>query len=292
MALDALTFARRGRGAAVEQLALQLEPSRLFVDRFFRGLESLGHVEVSRDPRTFAITDWDIVPLTLTELADGRYVLVGQRCNRILSALNKMGVVVQRTEQAAAPDRMVLEEVTSSDALNMASHLTKETGFLAEVGRTPWMSMVSVLPSITSFIQSLPRQPLRSFRVAKRWNVGIAQWEPVGDASIPGGYQLYGEGVYYCLRDATDIDNGTMRRGDARVVKHAGAATRGETLVGYEAKSRMMYAPLGAELPLLYGKVATLASGLLPRDDLDSRTVHYTGVPAPLAGRLMNVLSS
>src|SRR5205807_1096421 len=62
VALDALTHLRRGSAAAFEQLALQVEPSRLFVDVFARNLEALGHIEVGRDPHSLALTEWEVVP--------------------------------------------------------------------------------------------------------------------------------------------------------------------------------------------------------------------------------------
>ena len=94
------------------------------------------------------------------------------------------------------------------------------------------------------------------------------------------------------MRDPADIDRGSMRPGDARLVKYWDALENSSSLVGYDPPSATLYAPLGAELPLLYSRAAVLASGLLPSVDERQRVVRYSSVEPQVAGRLIELLSN
>jgi hypothetical protein len=149
-----------------------------------------------------------------------------------------------------------------------------------------------VLPNLSSVISQLPRQPLTAARLIRRWDVDVARWLSVSDASVPGAYQLVGSTTVYCLRDHGDVMRGTMRRADPRFVKHAASLEAERHLLGYDSSTQMLYFPLGAELPGLYHRAAVLASGLLPVEDEVHRVVAYRDVPIRLAEKLSASLRS
>ena len=78
--------------------------------------------------------------------------------------------------------------------------------------------------------------------------------------------------------------------GDARLVKYASAADSGLPLVGYDADQRVLYAPLGADLPGLYGRAAVLCSGRAPHENLEERLLEYHNVPPRFATRIFQLL--
>jgi hypothetical protein len=84
----------------------------------------------------------------------------------------------------------------------------------------------------------------------------------------------------------------TALLGDARVVKFAAALDSGQSLVGYDKSAQALYVPLGADLPGLYGRAATLASGYPPTENASEHVLQYRDVPPALAGQLAGLLMS
>ena len=295
-ALDALGYARMGTASSFEQVSLQVDPSQLFVDRFLRALEALGHIEVARDPWTLAPLEWEIVPPALVELVSGSFCAAGHRGLRLERALEATvthaGGHLERTPMAAAPTLLRVMGVSRESAIGIAAELSESTGFTIQVIPEASLRLASVLPAFSGLIGQLSRQPMIGYRSAKRWDADVARWYPVEDASVPGAYQLTSGATVYCLREPTDIDEGTMRRADARVVKHAEALRLGRPLLGYHSTTKMLYVPRAADLPLLYERAAVLASGSMPSPIERQRLLCYREIPVDLAKHLAALLSS
>jgi hypothetical protein len=79
--------------------------------------------------------------------------------------------------------------------------------------------------------------------------------------------------------------------GDVRLVKYFAAIASEKPLVGYDPEAEVLYTPLGAELPGLYGRSACLASGKPPRSNASDNLFEYHGVTPELATLLMTKLS-
>ncbi len=92
----------------------------------------------------------------------------------------------------------------------------------------------------------------------------------------------------YFLRTAIDIINGQVRRGDSRVVKHL--ANVGRPIIGYDAESRRLFVPLGADLPGLYGRALTLQSGRPPSKVQGKALLAYPSVDEDVASALVSLL--
>jgi hypothetical protein len=80
--------------------------------------------------------------------------------------------------------------------------------------------------------------------------------------------------------------------GDARIVKYLAALDARSGLVGYDAEEQVLYVPLGADLPGLYGRAAVLASGRPPLENPDEGILQYGNVPPAMAGHLAHLLMS
>ena len=107
----------------------------------------------------------------------------------------------------------------------------------------------------------LPATSLIGARNIERWDPLTTRFEPSRDSGVPGAYRLKGFTRSYIYRRPDDI--GAMRAivGDAGLVKYAAALDTGLSLVGYDSDAEVLYVPLGADLPGLYGRAAVLASG-------------------------------
>lgn len=296
VALDALCLDQSGGRHALEQLALQIEPSQLFVDRFLRGLESLGHIEVRRDARTLVASTWEVTPTVLAQTKPNAYVLTGFRNQRVLRLLERaakdLGVEFSRRAQPYAPDRVRLSDCDVRTVMSIAKRVEMEADVRVSVVSGTAERLGRLLPPLSSIWEVLPRSPMIGYRSANRWDHQLARWTSVDDASVPGAFQLFGAVTTYCLRNTEDVRDGMMRRGDARIVKHLSSSLAGFPLLGYDAETENLYAPLGAELPGLYSRVATLASGLLPLDDTEQHLVSYRAVPSHIAAQLITLVSS
>lgn len=291
LAFDSLCYATAGNLAAFEQVALQVEPSHLFVDRFMRNLESLGHLEVVRDPRSWTAQEWEVTAPTLAQLSDGTFALTGWRSVGMLKSFETIalrnGLEISRAAQVGAPDLIKLH-ATALEAQTISIQLTQAIDREVFLQKEASHFISGLLPCLSDVMSTLTKQPMPGYRTAKRWSGDQARWISARDAYIPGTYQLTGATMLYCIRDEDDISTGTMRRADARVVKHAAGISLREPLVGYDSVREMMFAPLGADLPSLYERAAVLATGKLPSYTQDS--VCYAGVPLDLASRLRTLL--
>jgi hypothetical protein len=296
VALDALCLDRIGNVRALEQVAIQIEPSQLFVDRYFRGLESLGHLEVRREARGLWPTQWEIATTALVQVKAEVFDLVGFRSQSFMALIEQValefGVRIERRSQEGASDRIRFRGCGVELADSIARRTFDETGVLPIVNPDAPLLIARSLPPLSLLTAALPRMEMIGYRSVNRWEEEIATWVAVDDASGPGAYQLFSSRSVYCLRDARDVQNGTMRQADVRLVKHIASSEVGFPLLGYEEETETLYAPLGAGLPGLYSRAAVLASGLLPSDDTEQRCVAYPSVSADLAALLIDLMSS
>jgi hypothetical protein len=293
LGFDALCHLGRGPSSALERIAIQIEPTGLFGDVFARRLEALGHLEIERDPNSLAAISWEIVDPLLIGIGGGRTVVTGFRSARMMAAVHAVAVSVAAEividdvdavprVRISAPDDHALGVIL--DAISTATN--RPATFVADGAGT----LAAALPPLSEAIAALPATGTTSARTVERWNCGTARFEPAGDTSAPGAYRLSGFGRAYVYRRPADLGSMTALLGDARVVKFAAALEARATLIGYDQSARVLYTPLGAELPGLYGRAAVLASGRPPFENLHERLLEYHAVSPQLAGMLQERL--
>lgn len=292
--LDALSHDRRGSASGLERLAVQVDASPILVDRLQRGLTCLGHLELHHDPHTRVAIGWEMSPATLAQVSCDSFVLTGVRSRRLLAALDSAatahGAVVERLSQKAAPARILVSGINTDTAPRLAEEVCAAVGTALHLLEQAPYQLAAALRPLSELLAELPTQSMICFRRCQRWDSDLARWAPATDASTPGMYQLIGATTMYCMRDETDLANGTMRRGDARIVKHAAAKAAGAPLPGYDPSTATLYLPLGADLPESYARVAVSCSGLLPEEDTAQRISCYREVPPDIADNLANLL--
>ena len=93
------------------------------------------------------------------------------------------------------------------------------------------------------------------------------------------------------FRTAKDIDCGEAALGTVQLTKHIAARQLGRPLLAYLESQRALAVPLGADLPVLYGRAAVLCSGRLPTPLRQKRLLVYHDVPQSIADRMTQLLT-
>ena len=293
---DALCHVQQGNYSAFKRVALQVEPSEIFVDAFIRNLENLGHIEVSRDDVTLEPVSWRVNYPTLTQLSSGKFVLTGFRNQSMMSAIDKWsnstGIEVSVNDRLHGLSRVRFE----TDDIELIQLAAKVVGDAysedLRISTESSMSLASVLPPLSEVIPLLPKTSAITGKRIEAWDSIIARFKPSGDSNHEGAFRLQTFARTYIYRDSADVGKMSGIIGDARFVKYIAALKTGMSLVGYDHVAEVLYAPMGAELPGLYGRCAVMATGNPPIENSVDQLIEYHGVKPELAARLTELLMS
>lgn len=294
--LDSLSHLRQGSISALERIAAHVDASGLFADTFTRRLEELGHIEVERDAHSLKPVSWAMCLPSLVELADGRWAIVGFRSESIIAAVEdaayEAGVDYITDESVQGPPLITVDGAPASVLKNVVAAMGTATNRTSRFIPSAASALASALPPLSKALLSLPTTSLVHGRSIERWDPAVARFRSVSGANEVGAYRISGFGRSYVYRWAQDLETMSGRIGDARIVKYAAALDSGLPLTGYEPGSQILYVPLGADLPGLYGRAAVLASGRPPVADDKDRVLRYSGVPPALASQIHTLLMS
>jgi hypothetical protein len=293
---DAVCHVGEGQSSAMRRIALQMEPSELFTDTFERRLDVLGHVEIERDPASLSRVAWQVVDPTLVGIDGDTFVVIGFRNESMLVALEdaawKAGGDLNTDQHVDAPPVIKISGVPHEQLEVLVRTIEDTTARPVAISTHAAESLAGQLPPLSQALGGLPITSMTQARSYERWNPTAARFEAASDAGRPGAYRLSGFARAYIYRRAEDIGSMTALLGDARVVKYAAALQANESLIGYNAAASVLYVPLGADLPGLYGRAAVLASGYPPHENTTESTLEYRDVTPRLAGQLAHLLMS
>lgn len=284
--LDAFTWLGGGSPAELARIVRQVFDSALTVDEIVRTVEVLGHVSVVRDPDTLAVERWEMGPRCLAGLADGTWMAIGAWSRNDVAALDEVSAEYGSTVQVDTSDwipRRVVADLEEQEA--------REVGELLEASVEPQLGrrLLRVLPHLTAASDALHTMSAEGIYDAEWFDPQQARWVKTQSVAQPGAYRTKrGFVSMYFLRTALDIVNGQVRRGDPRVVKHLANVSR--PIVGYDAESRRLFVPLGADLPGLYGRALTLQSGRPPSKVQGKALLAYPSVDEDVASALVSLL--
>lgn len=293
---DALCHVGSGPMSWLERIAMQIDATGLFVDTFARRLEMMGHIEIERDPRNLKERSWDLVDPTFFGLANGDLGLVGFRSEHLMTSVED---AVWRAGGSLANDGDVespavvrisgLDDDGIASVVNAAKETTRRSVRL--VADAAW-ALASVLKPLSCVLAGLPVITTIGARGYERWNTATARFDEIDAASQAGAYRITSFQRTYIYRRPEDLGEMQALLGDARIVKYAAALHDGVEMLGYDANERVLYTPLGADLPGLYGRAIVLASGYAPVGNEKERLLEYRDVPPNLAGHIASLLMS
>jgi hypothetical protein len=203
-----------------------------------------------------------------------------------------MGGRIVTSTMEFAPVRIVIADLDVESveviAADLSEHFHRDFRVVVDAAER----IAIRLPPLSYLRHSLPRVSPMSGTDLRRWDPFVARFKPAGDISKTGAYRVGGFGRRYLYRNEEDLEVMTARLGDARIVKYLVAQDENLPLAGYDQDAEIVWAPQGAELPGLYGRVACLASGSLPKRDEEQDLITYTRIPPTLGFTLTNLLMS
>ena len=284
--LDALVWLGGGSPHELAHLVRQVEDSVLTVDEILRVLECLGHVDVGRDPSTFALQQWVLAPRALAGLEDGSWFVTGSWDRSSLEnleyATSAAGGTFAVEEDGWLPRRRLVG-LDHSVVAEVGISLKAEV--VVNAGRT----LLASLPSLCTVASALPRKSAHGIFDAEWFNPAAAIWTRVQSIGQPGAYRVRkGFVSSYLFRSQDDVAAGTAARATPQVVKHLACSQR--PLLGYEPDIRTLFVPMGADLPGLYGRALSLQSGLPPARVRSKPLLAYQSVSPDVASAVIGLL--
>jgi hypothetical protein len=291
MAFDSLVHIGGGTPGLLERVALQVEGTKLFVDEFSRGLEVRGDLEIRR-ASDWAPAEWDLSPAYLAELPDGSFILTGRWTGaarkKLQDLIHRAGGSITTSNDVLTHTSGVIDGVHPDELEKMAVSVES-----AGIVRYAAARILDVLPPLSEVEAALPRVPMPGARRILKFHVPSASWNPATSAAEPGAYRL--EAAFATtdiFRSAADIDHGEAALGTVQLIKHVAARHSGHLLLAYRDSHKALAVPLGADLPVLYGRAAVLCSGRLPTPVPEKRQLIYHDVPQSIADGLAGLLTS
>lgn len=289
VAFDSLVHVGGGAYSLLERIALQVEGTSLFVDDFTRSLEVRGDLEIQRGP-DLVPEAWEVSPPYLTELADGAFMLTGswtQHARRALQEMVRDAGGSVRAPRGPGAASWIVDDIDSDQLEKIAESVDS-----AGVTRHAADNLLAVLPSLGELEAALPRIPLPGARRILKFHVPSASWVPVATAATPGAYRLESAFVTTdVFRSHRDVDRGEAALGTVQLIKHIAAKHLGHALLAYLEDKRALAVPLGADLPVLYGRAVVLCSGRLPTPLPQRRLLVYHDVPQSAADHMTQLLT-
>lgn len=285
LGFDALCHVGRGAASALERIALQLEPSKLFADTFTRTLVALGYLDLQRNSRNWRPENWQVPPPAFVLTRDGSWFLTGWRSPSLVHALSlraeQYGAHIRIAKGEGLPDSIVLCDA-DEDTANKISASAEVDGQHALVVPDAASRLVAAVPRLASVAATLPRVSMGEVQKVERWDPETARWEE--DTQPGSGFlRLHGAVRTYCLRTSSDVVDGVLRPLTPQLLKHVAGALVGRPLVAWDRDSETLMVPKGCDLPGLLGRAATLCSGQAPRVSEDGQALLYVHVPEHIA---------
>lgn len=290
--LDALIHVGGGTISALERVASQAEGGALFLDSFVRTLESHGHIDVRRD-QSLQVVEWEANPAYLGETINNGFVLAGAWSGRDRATLSRQ-LSHDGGRLESVPDESGLSAwfVRGVDGNALEAAVIK-SGISADVIWDAPQVMLGAIPPLSEVEQSIPRVPIPQYTKATVFDLARAKWVVTPGVAVPGAYRI--EQSFKTISIWVDPEGAvdrTCRIGSVQLVKHIAALHARKPLLGYLPSQSKLLAPMGAELPALYGRAAVLCSGLSPSISPATRTIGYHDVPRAVADKLNTLLTS
>ncbi len=274
---DAVNHVGHGSFATFGRIAAQVEGSGLFADSFLRRQEVVGHIDVARDD-WFQVTEWAVNSATLVPIGPGRWVLVGSRSRSLIGRLRELVGVRGQVSESLDAD---LARVEVAGALPTDASLAHAGATV--LNESPALTIAASLPTLSEVTSGLKRIAVPDHRTAEVWDTKSASWRTTDSLAPIGAYRLKDFRSLYVVRSGDDIGRGTVAIGNAQLVKHIANLWSHDPLAGYHVPSGSVVAPLGADLPGLYGRALSLCSGRVPREIVEQRMLQYPSVPRDVA---------
>lgn len=283
--LDSLFHVGGGPWSSFERIAMQIEPTGIFVDHTARLLEALGHINIARDPDTLKPAVWEVTETRLNCSPGGVLQYVGywpdSLSNATFSRVESIGGTVEAAANTNGP-------ATWLSTLPSGAYKDPFGVPVIDVAREI-LEGVAPLSEVTG---ALPRRQadMRAGSVA-RFDPLSASWVDAPGMDGIGGYRVRRFGTLDLVRTVADLAQDQVAISTVQLSKHIAAQLTGApALLAYSEKTKELRVPKGADLPGLLGRAAVSFSGREPV--VSGRSLVYADVPRWAADKIHMILSS
>lgn len=280
--LDALFHVGGGTWESFERIAMQIEPTGIFVDHASRMLESLGHLNIRRDADTLRPVAWEVTETRLDTSPDRYGTYLGYwpdaLSNDVFAKVEAAGGSSELMENPNGPATWF---TSTPEALSQLDIPREEAG----------KRILAAVPALNEIAQALPRRPAQVSGSITRFDPQSASWVDSDTIDGLGGFRVRRFGTLDLVRTAHDVYNDTVAVSTVQLSKHIAALVTGApALIAYSPTTYELRVPKGADLPGLLGRAAVSFSGREPH--VEGRSLVYTAVPGWAADRLFTILSN
>lgn len=287
LAWDVVATIGGGTHTQLRHVTNIFDPSSRFYHEFLTTLETLGHIEVRRDLHTGEVTHWETLPPTIID-SNGVSRFVGRWTTQDIQALTRAGITITWEAFEDSPSR-----ITTTASPQTIQQVIPHS----QVGTDPAHTLAATLPQLSQVVANLPTTSLPDATRWERYDAATDSWNPTPYVGQPGAYRATTYTRQYFLVNEEDLAHHQGRVVNVTLAKHAAAMMdhRYPPLLAYSEADEQLVVPLGANLPGMYGRCATLISGQPPRrrnlPNIGSYVI-YDNLPAPLAHRLVYLMGS
>lgn len=276
LVLDALFYLGRGNGRDFNRVAANVEPGPLFAFHALHLLESIGHLDVARDPRTLEVLAWEVSPTSAVRTGI-EYRLVGHWPNEWTDTIvTQHDLPLFTLHVPDAPTNWYVAHPGDADI---------------QVVEEPARQLLEQLPTLAEVVSALSRRAMPATESVEWCDPKSGRWTPAGPLSGRGAFRLNTYASRYFIRTTADAEGETVAAATAAVAKHSAPLILGQApLLAYNAGTESLRVPLGSDLPGLYGRAVVATSGLPPQRRGGSLV--YQDVPADIAQHLAWLMST
>ena len=286
---DALCYSLTGTWQHFLKIAAQIDDSPWFAVEAARLLSSLGHLELELDQLTLRPKSWSVNPPQLYLVPSKAYaVLTGFRSHEFVEQIRKLtdslGGKLEEHEFHDSPDVLKLIGLSVSDLFTLAQRVSEVTSRDIKVINSNISQMVKLVSNAEDLIAALPNAITVNSTKVEIYDPISNSWVRTEQVGRPGAYRLHTRPIQYVVFTGTET-----KVADNRLVKYLAASIRGWQMLAYDETNQTLHCRLGAQLPGLFERAATLCSGEPPVSYVDG-TVSYKMVPPEIASQIWDRL--
>jgi hypothetical protein len=282
MGVEALAQLGSGSGHSLELIAAQLDEGEYFPHDFGLVLEMLGYIEAERDVEG-RLKSWAVTRPHLVRTAKG-YVLAGRRSKEVESLCSDApGVVIDAQRDDFGPSAHLIR----CEDEGFIADLAGASGM--EVVDNPRENVLKFLRPLSGVLDLIESRPLPQNASWDIFELETLRWASTGGVFTPGGYRCrIGFVVEYYFIGEADLMMYRGKRLDSSLVRYAAARLQKVSLLSYDAVAQCLRAPLGAQPPRLFGRLAVVDTLGAPR--VTSKHHEFVGVHPHTAASLNYLL--
>lgn len=242
-----------------------------YVSQVLWNLAMAGHVDIVGMEIDLSTNSWRTAPLVLVPSPNG-FRLVGQRSRAIIETLSRLvmarggNVISLPPHDLSSVSEMYIHGIDRPVIESVLSALESNVGQVPVVDEQVSTSLLTALPPLSRIRDRLKTQSyFDQPQQTEYFDLTRGGWVPTTSVNLVGHLVRDAKyGMNYRFITAGNPTAYDAARCGYRLGKHLSAQANRVLMMNYDAKTREITVPLGAELPLLYSRAIVFRTGSLP----------------------------